>query len=322
MRKVFGRMAENRLLKKSDKEVMNCYIYGIGMQYNILSSHLKAYQDKIKVLGLVTTEPQKITYLDGKRVIRPWDMKVDEMDYVIVAMKQYKEVFEILKKMGLSGRILRSDIFSIPNFVLEDYLRLKESRPTILANTCLAGLVYHELGLEMLSPTINVRCRNYITFLKNYEHYLSMDIMLAGKDFAEEDLYKDEPVFSPKGIFGDSVCWQFPHVDNEKEGIETWNRRRHSVNFDNIIALMIVLTDEEAYEFEQLPIKRKLGFYYKDLKLSSVLYTSEWDDTVLQNRCQFRYQNFIHVFYKGSIESICKIDWIKFLNGETEFLRF
>ena len=152
-----------------NNRIIYCYIYGIGMQYNLLSSHLKAYQDRIKILALVTTESQGITHLDGKDVIRPWDMKIDEMDYVIVAMSQYKEVFEILKEMGISDRILRSDIFSIPNFVLEDYLQLRESRPSILSNTCLAGFVYHELGLKMLSPTINVRCENYIQFLKEYK---------------------------------------------------------------------------------------------------------------------------------------------------------
>lgn len=308
-------------LRGGTDRVIYCYIYGIGMQYNILSSYLKIYHDRINILALVTTEPQGISYLDGKKVIRPWEMKIDEMDYVIVAMKQYKEVFGILEKMGLSDRLIRSDIFSIPNFVLEDYLRLKESRPSVLSNTCLAGFVYHDLGLKMLSPTINTRCRNYIQFLKDYEHYLSTDIILAEKDFVEEDL-EGNPVFCPRGILDDSVCWWFPHVNNENEGIEVWNRRRHYINFDNIIALMIILTDEQAYEFEQIPIKKKLGFYYKDLNLSSVLYTPEWNDTALQNKCSFRYQKFIHSIYARNISSICKVDWIKFLNGEDDFVRF
>lgn len=199
--------------------ILKCYIYGIGMQYNILSSYLKLYEDKIEILALVTTEPQRITCLDGKKVIRPWEMKIEEMDYVIVAVKQYKEVFDILKKMGLSDKILRSDIFSIPNFVLEDYLELRRSRPSILSNNCLGGFVYHDLGLKILSPTINAVCRNYIQFLKNYKYYLSMDIVADERDFFEENPYeRNGPIFSPRGILSDFVCWQFPHVDNEGGG--------------------------------------------------------------------------------------------------------
>ena len=143
-------------------KAIKCYIYGIGMQYNILSSYLKLYEDKIQVLALVTTEPQNINRMDGKKIIRPWEMKIDELDYVIVAIKEYKEVFKILNDMGLSDKIIRSEVFSLPNFILADYLRVKESRPSILANSCMGGFIYNDLGLKILSPTVNMRCVNYI----------------------------------------------------------------------------------------------------------------------------------------------------------------
>lgn len=62
------------------------------------------------------------------------------MDYVLVAVQKYKEVFSILGQMGLSDRILKSDIFSIPNLDLDEYLKLRKSRPSILANACMGDL--------------------------------------------------------------------------------------------------------------------------------------------------------------------------------------
>lgn len=105
-------------------------------------------------------------------------------------------------------------------------------------------------------------------------------------------------------------------------GTEKWNQRRHRVNFDNIIALMIIITDDEAYEFDKIPIERKLGFYYKDLNLQSVLYTPEWNNTSLYYRYDFRYPNFIHRFYARNSEMLGRIDWIRFLTGKSDFLRY
>lgn len=304
-----------------EKQIIYCYVYGIGKQYNVLSSYLKIYQDKIRVLALVTTEPQLITYLDGKKIIRPWEMDIDKADYVIVAMKRYKEVFGILKEMGASGKILRSDIFSIPNFVLEDYMKVRKSRPSILSNTCIGGFIYNDLGLEILSPTISMRCRNYIQFLKNYKFYLSMDIKAKENEYLCDELYFGE-AFAPKGTFGDSVCWWFLHAEDGIAEAEKWNRRRKYVNYDNIIALMSIVTDDEAYEFDKLPIKKKLGFYHKDLKLESILYTPEWSDAAVQYKYHYRYEGFIHKYYARNVEGVGRIDWIKFLNGEKSFLRF
>lgn len=303
-----------------DKQCIKCYIYGIGMQYNILSSYLKAYQNQIKILALVTTEPQKITRMDGKEIIRPCEMKVDQMDYVIVAIEQGKEeVFEILGKMGLSDKIIRSRVFSIPNFDLEEYLKLKNSRPSILANTCLGGLIYNKLGLKILSPTINVLCKNYLRFLDNYVYYLNKDIINAENDFFYEEL-NSEFLSAPRGMLDTSIYWQFIHADSITPEIEKWNKRRCRVNFENVIALMVITTDEEAYKFDQLPIERKLGFYYKDLNLKSVIFTPEWNDRKV--RYCHQYRNFIHQYYGKTIENVGRIDWIKFLNGNDNFFRF
>ena len=79
---------------------MKCYVYVVGMQYYILAPYLRQYKTEIEILALVTTEPQDTDLIDGMRIIRPWEMDIAQIDYVIVAIEQYKEVIKILEKIG------------------------------------------------------------------------------------------------------------------------------------------------------------------------------------------------------------------------------
>lgn len=168
-----------------------------------------------------------------------------------------------------------------------------------------------------------MRSFDYIQFLNNYEYYLSVDMVPDELDLSRHssDIANDQ-AFMPRGIIADSVCWEFVHYKSAGEAVKQWNRRRHYINYDNIIALMIILTDKEAYEFEKVPISKKLGFYHKELNLKSVLYTPEWEREWIRNRYNWSYSRFIHRFYVRNIEKIGKVDWIRFLNGNDSFLRF
>lgn len=305
---------------------VKCYIYGAGMEYNKLISYMNAYNDKIEILGIVTTKRQKYDVLDGIACIRPNEMKVNTMDYIIIAVEKWKEVYLYLKQLGIGDeKILRSSIFYLPNFNLGEYLKLKKSNISILANSCLGGRIYKELGLKMLSPTINNICLKegeYIDFLSDYNYYL-------GKDMVEynDRNYKyisgscNTERFMPKGIIDDKIMWYFPHVITAKEAVEKWNERRKRINYNNIVAIMIIQTDEEAEKFEQLSIKNKLGIYYKDLNLNSVVYCPEWEDKEQRALYRFNWYSYVHR-YITNIEMPSRIDWIKFLNGEKDFLRY
>lgn len=96
----------------------------------------------------------------------------------------------------------------------------------------------------MLSPTINMRCINYLKFLEDYKYYLSIDMMAVEQEFIDTiPSIANDQLFSPKGVLGDSIYWEFLHYKCADDAVEDWNRRRHYVNFDNNVALMIILTD-------------------------------------------------------------------------------
>lgn len=56
--------------------------------------------------------------------------------------------------------------------------------------------------------------------------------------------------------------------------------------------------------------------------MKSALYTHEWENELIRYEYNMRYSKFVQHFYVRNIESMGKIDWIRFLNGNDDFLRF
>ena len=48
---------------------------------------------------------------------------------------------------------------------------------SIISMNCTGGILYHDLGLKFLSPTINLffRAEDFIKFCENLDYYLSID---------------------------------------------------------------------------------------------------------------------------------------------------
>ncbi len=246
-------------------------------------------------------------------------------DYVIIAVREWKEVGEILKQYGvLEDKWIRSNVFYCPYFDLQEYLVLKKSKVSILSNFCLGGQIYKELGLKVLSPTVNMFClgMDYIEFLKHYKHYLSLDIQSyeeAGQEYIQGTLNRER--FMPKGIIGSKVVWYFNHYDTSERAVLDWNRKRKRVNFDNVAAIMIIQSDEEAYMFEELDIDKKIGVYYRDLSLKSVIFCSEWEQNAkLRRQFDFNWPKYANR-YMANWYMLGKVDWIRFLNGK-DYIRY
>lgn len=50
---------------------------------------------------------------------------------------------------------------------------------TILANTCIAGKIYHKLGMRFLSPTINlwITQKEFVKFCNNLNFYINQKLV-------------------------------------------------------------------------------------------------------------------------------------------------
>ena len=71
-----------------------------------------------------------------------------------------------------------------------DRKRLVNKDFTIIASNCTAGILYHELGLKFLSPTINLYMEgdDFVKFCTNINYYLNVEMSQV------------EPLLSTKNI--------------------------------------------------------------------------------------------------------------------------
>jgi len=282
---------------------------------------MELYKDEIEIIGIVTTKKQNFSYMDGIPCVL-----VDEIegiyDYVIIAVQKWKEIGSILKEHGISeGKWIRSNVFYCPYFDLQEYLKLKKRRVTILSNFCLGGQVYKELGMKALSPTRNMFCLgwDYIEFLKHYKYYLSLDIQPYDEmshEYIRGTLNRES--FISKGIIGSKVVWYFNHYDTAENAVLDWNRKRKEVNFDDVAVIMTIQSDEEAFMFEELDIDKKIGVYYRDLSLESVIFCPEWErDAKLRRQFDFNWPKYANRYLTNWFMS-GRVDWIRFLNGKAD----
>ena len=165
--------------------------------------------------------------------------------------------------------------------------RLKNKNITILCNNCLGGVVYHCLGLQFLSPTVNLMVdstADFIKFCKNINYYLQQPIVEL----------KDDSKPYPLGMCGD-IKLHFNHYHSFEDAVAKWESRKKRINWDNIyliandyISDTEFVSREEILEFGKLKCKNLIMFtsvrhddipytYYLGLnKLKRMMFTNKF----------------------------------------------
>ena len=303
--------------------MVSVFIYGTGYEYDRLMTVLPMHK-KIEVLGIICNEKFLYSRIDGNRCFLIDEIDLNRADYIIAAVENYIEVIDILHSKGVAEeRIIPSHVFCLPGFKFDKYLELKESNISILSNYCLGGLVYKQLGLRALSPTINMFCagKDYLEFLENYEYYLDCEMEeYINWNYVDGTIGRER--FMEKGILGNRVVWNFNHYIDAKIAIDKWNQRKVRFNKNNVAAIMIIQCDEDAYRFSELNIEKKIGIYYKDLNLKDIIFLPEWCDG---KAVKYNYGGSWPVFVMTRMVDTrghrCPINWIKFLLGEEKYER-
>lgn len=114
---------------------------------------------------------------------------------------------------------------------------LKNQSFSLFSPNCYAGIIYHRLGLEYTSPTINLLFpvkKQYLRFVSNLEYYLEKDLV-----FINDPMY-----LCPVAILED-VKIIFNHYDSIEQAEDAWNRRKKRVNYSNIFIIFDDIADAE-----------------------------------------------------------------------------
>lgn len=106
--------------------------------------------------------------------------------------------------------------------------QIKNTDFTILSNTCIGGVISHDLGLRFLSPTVNlyIRPEEFVRFLENLEYYLSLELVET-----------EHPAKYPVAKLGDITLY-LKHYNTFAEAKEKWEERKKRINYHNLYVMM------------------------------------------------------------------------------------
>ena len=109
--------------------------------------------------------------------------------------------------MGLKAK-LRNCVIRFREQIYLQSLRKKNRNlnPTIVCNNCVAGVIYHNLGLRFNSPTINlfIKGADYLEFVKHFRYYSNCDLIdvcdpslpyPVGKLIAKDEEHRDIVIY-------------------------------------------------------------------------------------------------------------------------------
>lgn len=142
-------------------------------------------------------------------------------------------------------------------YLVRKRARLRCSDFSIICLNCIGGVMYHDLGLEFLSPTVNltISMPDLVKMAGDLKWY--MDQPLVKLDCGES---------FPVGRLGegaDAVQVNFLHYANFQEAVEKWEERKRKINYDRIVLIGAEKQGcdyETLRRFDRLPLPNKLVF--------------------------------------------------------------
>lgn len=176
------------------------------------------------------------------------------------------------------------------------------NNPTIISCNCIGGILYHELDLQFLSPTINLymNCEDFIKFCERLEYYLSLEIAPY-----EGEIERGYPL----GMLGDLLLY-FVHYKSLEEAKSKWNSRKSRINWDNIYIIATDrdgLTDELLARFLALPYTNKKIFTHFSSDEKDIVYIKGYESEKQIEGLMFK--------TLGGHYLIDQFNWVDWLNG-------
>lgn len=133
--------------------------------------------------------------------------------------------------------------------------KLKNDQFSILCSTCIGGIIYHRLGKQFLSPTINMwmNQREFLIFLENLDEALAQELVFIKTKY-------DHPV-AQLTTKGGSVNLYFNHAKTQEEADRDWTRRKARINRDNLFVIMYDtdnITEADIRRLEKIKCRNKI----------------------------------------------------------------
>lgn len=178
---------------------------------------------------------------------------------------------------------------------------------SIISMNCNGGIISHDLGLQFLSPTVNLfmRADDFVKFCENLDKYLAIDNFVECFDSSiiQERTY---PI-----AYLDDLILYLVHYKSVEEAESIWNKRKKRINKDNIIILNTDregMTEELKDRFERLPYRKVMFTHLQDKIHPSCFYIKGYEEEPSVGIITD------HNTWDGK-RPIDQFDYVEFLNG-------
>ena len=188
-------------------------------------------------------------------------------------------------------------------------MRLRNKDFSIICQNCIGGVIYHNLGLPFLSPTINLWMeeKDFYRFAANLRHYLSQELRFVSGIDATPTAWCDD------------VLIHFNHYHTEEEAANRWYERSKRVNYNNLFFICsdrwssrkdLQPTEEDIRSLAKVEAKGRCVFAVKDYEGLDYIYhlPKDPDDDCVSAFMLERYEKL--PFWKWEF----KFDYVKWLN--------
>lgn len=132
---------------------------------------------------------------------------------------------------------------------------------SIISNSCIGNVIYHKLGVPYLSPFIGISFDNKVFPV------LARDI----KSYMSEKLnFVNMGTLYPTAYLGD-ILLHFEHYNSNEQALDSWNRRKLRVDYDNLFFVMsdrptkMAITESDILKLKSVSCRGKVVFSILDI---------------------------------------------------------
>ncbi len=146
--------------------------------------------------------------------------------------------------------------------------QLRNEEITLFTPNCLGGILFHDLGLRFLSPTVNLMMTqtDFLEFVLHLDEYINGEF-----EFIEKKEHECPCAYLYRSNSDKKIMVAFTHYKTEKEALEKWNSRKVRINKDNIFIFIEerdVISKQDLEKLASLKVRGIVAFTcneYKDI---------------------------------------------------------
>lgn len=187
--------------------------------YHIARNVTPSKQEKLEAIDRIMGDGRALTYYRQQRM----QFAKEQFAVHLAAVKQLAP--------RVKGRLQRA---KLQKKIANAVNGVNGEGISFISQNCIGGVLYHDLGLQFLSPTINtfIPEPGFVKMVLNLRYYMEQELVMRwGEEY-------------PIGQLGD-VEIHFMHYGTCKDAKDAWDRRKARINWDKIF---ILATDRDGFD--------------------------------------------------------------------------